>query len=230
MTSLSVLAPGRTQTQTPCQPGWGVLTSGILQWDPRQSSISWTSSELKAASPWYISKRQKTYFSIRPRAIYIAVHKRYWLAEAWCRPWMLHVLPEWQIRDLSPRPLNATFALNKQRWRSATCSYTQGESTLTQRRLLTVIKSCNHSLYILQDPVVTLCGHLFCWPCLYRWGLLEEICMSISLSDTEILGQNIYGSILYSCQRNAMIYLILPSWVRLSAQTTSLHCPKECQI
>ncbi|KAK2997674.1 hypothetical protein RJ639_026637 [Escallonia herrerae] len=20
-----------------------------------------------------------------------------------------------------------------------------------------------------QDPIVTLCGHLFCWPCLYRW-------------------------------------------------------------
>lgn len=28
---------------------------------------------------------------------------------------------------------------------------------------------CNICLDIAQDPVVTLCGHLFCWPCLYKW-------------------------------------------------------------
>ncbi|XP_057854979.1 uncharacterized protein LOC131064732 [Cryptomeria japonica] len=28
---------------------------------------------------------------------------------------------------------------------------------------------CNICLELAQDPVVTLCGHLFCWPCLYRW-------------------------------------------------------------
>jgi hypothetical protein len=27
---------------------------------------------------------------------------------------------------------------------------------------------CNICLELAQDPVVTLCGHLFCWPCLYR--------------------------------------------------------------
>ncbi|XP_057862976.2 uncharacterized protein LOC131071232 [Cryptomeria japonica] len=27
---------------------------------------------------------------------------------------------------------------------------------------------CNICLELVQDPVVTLCGHLFCWPCLYR--------------------------------------------------------------
>lgn len=28
---------------------------------------------------------------------------------------------------------------------------------------------CNICFDLPQDPIVTLCGHLFCWPCLYRW-------------------------------------------------------------
>lgn len=28
---------------------------------------------------------------------------------------------------------------------------------------------CNICLETVKDPVVTLCGHLFCWPCIYKW-------------------------------------------------------------
>ncbi|MQL86571.1 hypothetical protein Taro_019110 [Colocasia esculenta] len=28
---------------------------------------------------------------------------------------------------------------------------------------------CNICFELPQDPIVTLCGHLFCWPCLHKW-------------------------------------------------------------
>ncbi|PWA62731.1 zinc finger, RING/FYVE/PHD-type [Artemisia annua] len=28
---------------------------------------------------------------------------------------------------------------------------------------------CSICLDLAQDPIVTLCGHLFCWPCIYKW-------------------------------------------------------------
>lgn len=28
---------------------------------------------------------------------------------------------------------------------------------------------CNICLEVAREPIVTLCGHLFCWPCLYKW-------------------------------------------------------------
>ncbi|GAU27159.1 hypothetical protein TSUD_104680 [Trifolium subterraneum] len=37
---------------------------------------------------------------------------------------------------------------------------------------------CNICLECVQDPVVTLCGHLYCWPCIYKWlnfhGQIED--------------------------------------------------------
>lgn len=28
---------------------------------------------------------------------------------------------------------------------------------------------CNICFDLAQDPIITLCGHLYCWPCLYKW-------------------------------------------------------------
>ncbi|PKA60181.1 E3 ubiquitin-protein ligase RMA3 [Apostasia shenzhenica] len=33
---------------------------------------------------------------------------------------------------------------------------------------------CNICLDITVDPVVTLCGHLYCWPCIYQWLKVDE--------------------------------------------------------
>lgn len=35
---------------------------------------------------------------------------------------------------------------------------------------------CNICLDLARDPVVTLCGHLFCWPCLYLWLRRHSTC------------------------------------------------------
>ncbi|OIT01777.1 PREDICTED: E3 ubiquitin-protein ligase RMA1H1-like [Nicotiana attenuata] len=33
---------------------------------------------------------------------------------------------------------------------------------------------CNICLDSAHDPVVTLCGHLYCWPCIYKWIQIES--------------------------------------------------------
>lgn len=33
---------------------------------------------------------------------------------------------------------------------------------------------CNICLELAKEPVVTLCGHLYCWPCLYRWVQVQH--------------------------------------------------------
>ncbi|XP_059647713.1 uncharacterized protein LOC132294020 [Cornus florida] len=35
---------------------------------------------------------------------------------------------------------------------------------------------CNICFELAQDPIVTLCGHLYCWPCLYRWLHIHSHC------------------------------------------------------
>ncbi|XP_057949307.1 E3 ubiquitin-protein ligase RMA1H1-like [Malania oleifera] len=47
-------------------------------------------------------------------------------------------------------------------WRSIMAAATEPENTEG-------CFDCNICLDFAHDPVVTLCGHLYCWPCIYKW-------------------------------------------------------------
>ncbi|KAK3446835.1 uncharacterized ATP-dependent helicase IRC20 [Eucalyptus grandis] len=55
---------------------------------------------------------------------------------------------------------------------------------------------CNICLELARDPVVTCCGHLFCWPCLYRWLQHHEDIKECPVCKGEVTCKNvtpIYG-------------------------------------
>lgn len=55
---------------------------------------------------------------------------------------------------------------------------------------------CNICLDLSKDPVVTCCGHLFCWPCLYRWLHVHSDAKECPVCKGEVTMKNvtpIYG-------------------------------------
>lgn len=55
---------------------------------------------------------------------------------------------------------------------------------------------CNICLELSKDPVVTCCGHLFCWPCIYQWLNIHSIANECPVCKGEVTMKNvipIYG-------------------------------------
>ncbi|XP_057855446.1 uncharacterized protein LOC131065064 [Cryptomeria japonica] len=50
---------------------------------------------------------------------------------------------------------------------------------------------CNICLDISRDPVVTTCGHLFCWPCLYQWLHVHSVSKECPVCKGEVTDNNI---------------------------------------
>ncbi|KAL6543261.1 hypothetical protein OROHE_010781 [Orobanche hederae] len=48
-------------------------------------------------------------------------------------------------------------------------SYKQKWNSMSQTESLNGCFECNICLDSCHEPVVTLCGHLYCWPCIYKW-------------------------------------------------------------
>ncbi|KAL9145902.1 hypothetical protein ABFS82_13G074900 [Erythranthe guttata] len=56
---------------------------------------------------------------------------------------------------------------HKQKWNSLSQSSMVAEN-------LNGCFDCNICLDSSHDPVVTLCGHLYCWPCIYKWLQVQK--------------------------------------------------------
>ncbi|KAL8162286.1 hypothetical protein V2J09_013775 [Rumex salicifolius] len=50
---------------------------------------------------------------------------------------------------------------------------------------------CNICLDLAKDPVVTSCGHLFCWPCLYRWLHIHSDAKECPVCKGEVTVKNV---------------------------------------
>lgn len=49
----------------------------------------------------------------------------------------------------------------------------------TERETYKGCFDCNICLDFAHEPVVTLCGHLYCWPCIYKWLHVQSASLAI---------------------------------------------------
>jgi E3 ubiquitin-protein ligase RNF5 len=60
-----------------------------------------------------------------------------------------------------------------QKWKADGNSVTETE-TETEKENIDNCFDCHICLDFAHEPVVTLCGHLFCWSCIYKWLFVQR--------------------------------------------------------
>lgn len=77
--------------------------------------------------------------------------------------------------------------------------------------------SCNICLDAVKDPVVTPCGHLYCWSCLFRW--LKTYHSTCPVCKSGITQDNVIPIYIRGCEQDP----------RLKSQTNSSEIPNRPQ-
>lgn len=67
------------------------------------------------------------------------------------------------IEQYSEQTTSPNDSFGEDKWKSVSDATPDSENNISSAF------DCNICLEAVQDPVVTLCGHLYCWPCLYKW-------------------------------------------------------------
>lgn len=116
-------------------------------------------------------------------------------------------------------------------WKSVSTAVEDSEKT-------SACFDCNICLDYACDPVVTLCGHLYCWPCIYEWfsvqGRSDEHHLQCPVCKTELSPTSVvplYGrgkKLPESEPENKLSSLKVPP--RPSARSQSLMVPDSRQL
>jgi len=77
--------------------------------------------------------------------------------------------------------------------------------------------SCNICLEAVKEPVVTQCGHLYCWPCLYQWlepGMHPNERRSLSIVYPRQLPVDESRRVCPVCKSSCSVPTLVPIYVR----------------
>ena len=84
--------------------------------------------------------------------------------------------------------------------------------------------SCNICFDEVVEPVVTTCGHLYCWPCLFQWlepGMSQDERESLGLSPFRYGGSNPSRRVCPMCKSACPLSAVIPVYVRSSESPSS---------
>jgi len=88
--------------------------------------------------------------------------------------------------------------------------------------------SCNICFDAVVEPVVTQCGHLYCWPCLYRWlepGMYPEERASLGMAFRGYNANILDGSrrVCPVCKSSCSVPMLVPIYVRSSNEPSPVN-------
>ncbi|KAL7216019.1 hypothetical protein ACSBR1_028044 [Camellia fascicularis] len=76
---------------------------------------------------------------------------------------------EQYLQEAEAQNESVEYGASVEKWNSVSATVDESEDNPS------IGFDCNICLDSVQDPVVTLCGHLYCWPCIYKWIHFQSV-------------------------------------------------------
>ncbi|CAL5406494.1 unnamed protein product [Camellia sinensis] len=81
----------------------------------------------------------------------------------------LKMVMEQYLQEAEAQNESVEYGASVEKWNSVSATVDESEDNPS------IGFDCNICLDSVQDPVVTLCGHLYCWPCIYKWIHFQSV-------------------------------------------------------